>query len=172
MRICPGNPGTHAFCKRLCKETEEIVGIDEFGNCVHPRVNKAEHALGCQDGEETRERCSCNGREEKVSARLQATKTKAGKRAQRQKSHVDEDGIRVSERAASKRTLTSSAHDLSNAVGLPTCSTTSVEETTSNDRTASAPVRASQPTHRLTERQCGDARIRRCVACRHANVLR
>jgi hypothetical protein len=43
---------------------------------------------------------------------------------------------------------------------LSTCSTTSVEETTSSDRIASAPAQVSQPTHRLTERQSGEARIR------------
>jgi len=101
MRICPGNPGTRAFCKRLFKETDEIVGIDESGKCVHARVDEAEHVLGCQDGEETRERDSCNGREEKVSAQLQATKTKRGGKAQRQKSHIDEDGY-PSQRESSK----------------------------------------------------------------------
>ena|SRR5216683_5264088 len=101
MRICPGNPGTHAFCERLFKETDEIGGIDEFGKCVHARVDEAEHVLGCQDGEEPRERDSCNGREEKVSARLQATKTKRGGKAQRQKSHIDEDGY-PSQRESSK----------------------------------------------------------------------
>jgi len=77
-----GNPGARAFCHRLCKETDELVGIDEFGKCVCTGFNEAEHVPGRQDGEGIRERRSCNLREEKVSTRLQATKTKKGIKAQ------------------------------------------------------------------------------------------
>jgi len=35
-----------------CKEPDELVGIDEFGKCLCARLDKAEHILGCQDGEE------------------------------------------------------------------------------------------------------------------------
>jgi hypothetical protein len=36
----------------LCKEPDELVGIDEFGKCLCARLDEAEHILGCQDGEE------------------------------------------------------------------------------------------------------------------------
>ena len=47
MPICPGNPGTRPLRERLRKETDELVGIDEFGKCVCARLDEAEHLLGC-----------------------------------------------------------------------------------------------------------------------------
>ena len=64
-----------AFCKRLCEETDELFRIDIFGKCVCARLDEAEHLLGCQDSKEVRERRPCDRRKEKVSARLNATKS-------------------------------------------------------------------------------------------------
>jgi hypothetical protein len=44
----PGNTGTPSPCKRLCKETDELFGVDKCRKCARSQRDEAEH-LGCQD---------------------------------------------------------------------------------------------------------------------------
>ena len=72
MRIQPRNPRLRAFCKRFCKETDELLGIDELRKGVCSGLDEAEHLLGCQDREEIREWRPCDRRKEEMPARLEA----------------------------------------------------------------------------------------------------
>ena len=73
MRIRPGNPGTRTWHEGLCEETYKFLGIDEFRKGMCAGLYEAEHLLCRHDRKEIRQRRPRNRREEKMSARLEAT---------------------------------------------------------------------------------------------------
>ena len=83
-------------------------------------LDEAEHLLCRHDCKEIREWRPGDRREEKMATRLEESK---GERALRERTCTSD---------RPRRTLTNSAHDLKNAAGLSTCSTTSIEHTISN----------------------------------------
>ena len=116
MRISPGYPRTRAGHKRLLKKANKLVRVDVFREGVRAGLDESEKLFRRYDREEIRQRRARNRRQEQMSTRLHSN-------VQHVRRHMKEP-----------RTLTSSAHDRRNADGLSTCSTTSIEQTTSNRR--------------------------------------
>lgn len=80
MRICPRNPGTRTWHEGLREEIYEFFRIDEFRKGMCAGLDEAEHLLCRHDCKEIRQRRARNRREEKMTARLEATQRRKKER--------------------------------------------------------------------------------------------